>query len=446
MAGFRTGRAMVPCLLLWGLLSGMPAALGQLPHQSAPIARSRAIRHEDAGHGMGSCRGSVPAIPPATPRIRTYNDASYALAFGSFLWEAAGWWLLLQFGLSSSLSGWACRRTRRLFWQSALFWSALSGLMTLWRLPISLAAFLLDRSYGFATMGPMLWLEDRLRGWAFGLTAIPAIWLAWILLLRSPRRWWLWLWAAAIPWTLFITILQPVFVDPAYNRFTPLPQGALRTQIARLARQAGVGNAQILVADASRRTTRANAYVTGIGPTRRIVLWNTTLHALPSDEILFIVAHELGHYVLGHMWWILAGNIAGSLLLLAILSRAFPWTVRRWGARWHLKGISDLAALPTALLLLHGLLFAQMPAACAFSRFLEHQADRYGLMLTHDNCAAARLFADFVRRDYADPDPPRLAVLWLYTHPPIRQRMQFALHYHPWKAPSPTRRTGRASP
>ena len=419
--------------LLWLLLLGISAASAQAPRMIRPTAHPQGHAAPAATiHQANGCSGAIPAIPPATPRIRAYNDALYTLAFLGFLWEAVGLWLLLHLGFAANIRTWVHARAHRLFWRIALLWCVVSGLMALWRLPPAFAEYVLDRKYGFATLGLFLWLGDRLRGWLFGLAAIPMVWIAWVLLLRSPRRWWIWLWLATIPWSVFTTVLQPVVVDPAYNRFTQLPQGKLRSQIAQLAARAGVGGAQILVADASRRTTRSNAYVTGIGPTRRIVLWNTTIRALPADEVLFVVAHEIGHYVLGHLWWLLAGNVAGSFALLAVLSQAYPWAVRRWGPRWHIESTTDLAALPVALLVLQVLFFAQLPAAGAYSRFLEHQADRYGLDLTHDNCAAARLFADFVRRDYADPDPPRIVVLWFYTHPPVRDRLRFALTYHPW--------------
>lgn len=424
---------LVVCVLGGIILFGALPAAGQRPQTQPPAARSYTPRPAPAPYPDGGCGGSVPPIPPADPRIRRYNDAAWALALAGVVWEAAGWWALLHWRIAAAIRAWAARRTRRLIVQTAFVWSAVSAFMAIFMLPASFVNYMLDRSYGFATLGPLLWLQDRLRGWAFGLSAIVPLWFAWMLMRRSPRRWWLWLWAAAIPWSIAATIIQPVVVDAAYNRFTPLPPGPLRSQIAELARKAGVRGAQILVADASRRTTRSNAYVTGIGPTRRIVLWNTTLRDLPRDEILVVVAHELGHYVLGHIWWILAGNLAGALVVLWALSIAYPWALHRWGSRWGIQEPADLAAVPLAMLLLHVLVFAQMPAASAFSRYLEHAADRYALDLTHDNCAAARLFVDFVRRDYADPDPPRLVVLWFYSHPPVRERFNFALHYHPWR-------------
>jgi STE24 endopeptidase len=298
-------------------------------------------------------------------------------------------------------------------------------------LPLSLIGYLIERGYGFATLTPTTWLLDRGRNYLLGLLYIPIIWLGYLLLRRSPQRWWIWLWAGLIPISCFITILYPIAIDPLFHRFQPLPDSPIRRRLQSLAQQAGIGEAQIFEVNMSARTTKMNAYVTGIGPTKRIVLWDTTLRTLPEDEILAIMAHEIGHYTLRHIWWGLLLGITGGFAILWLLSRLYPWAVNRFGKRAGIRDIHDIAGLPLFMLLLSLLLFLQTPVESAISRHMEHQADRYGIELSRMNEASARAFVSLHMQNYADPDPPRLFVYWFYSHPPIRERVEFALRYRP---------------
>jgi Zn-dependent protease with chaperone function len=370
------------------------------------------------------------SLPPASPRIRAYNRTWYTLYFVGTAWEMLGLGLLLRFRVGPALRDAVERRTLNRFLQAALFFAVLSLLLALWRLPLGYYAYAFDRSYGFARQSFGLWLTDRGRAYLIGLPSAIAVWLGYWLLRRSPRRWWLWLWAAAVPWIAAQAALWPVVIAPLYNRFVPMPESPLRTRLLDLASRAGIQGAQVYVVDISRRTTKLNAYVAGIGPTKRIVIWDTTLKALSEDEVAAIMGHEMGHYVLHHVWWSAIAGSGGAFIILWLLSRALPWTIRRWGASLGIRGIDDLAGLPLVLLLLYVVLFLQTPAASALSRYQEHEADRFGLELTGLNEATARAFISFVNRDYADPDPPPFIVFWFYTHPPLRDRVDFALTYH----------------
>jgi len=255
--------------------------------------------------------------------------------------------------------------------------------------------------------------------------------MGYLLLERSPRRWWVWLWLASIPWALLMTVLWPVAIDPLYNRFEPMRREPLRTRIADLSRNAGVTDPEILQTDSSKRSTKLNAYVTGLGPTKRIVVFDTTLRALSEDEVVAIVGHEMGHYVLHHIWWGFVMAVIGGLGFLWLLSQILPRVIERFGPRFGITALNDLAGLPLVILVMSVLMFVQMPLVNAISRHQEHAADRYGLELTHLNRAMASSFVKFVTHDYADPDPPPFIVFWLYSHPPIRERVEFALHYRP---------------
>ncbi len=387
-------------------------------------------------------------LPKARPEIIRYNRIQYGLYFGGSAWEFLGLGLAVRFGVGALLRRRAerlsrlrrqegasrnrrvCRiRLRRIlrsrFVQAAIVFAGFSALMLLWRIPLQFLSYQVERAYGFATLGPALWLSDRLLGYVFGLVRIPVVWLGFMLFERAPRTWWLILWAFSIPWTLAMTVLNPILFDPAYNRFQTLQNPRLEKHLLELAQKAGIPNATVLVADYSKRTTKVNAYVTGIGPSARMVIWDTTLSAMSEDEIVAIMGHEIGHYKLNHVWWSFVGGVAAAFGILWLLCRLYPWAVRRYGR--GIRSPHDLAALPIALFLLTMLLFLQTPLEAAFSRYQERQADRYGLELTRMPEATARAFIAFVDRNYADPDPPRFIVLWFYSHPPLRERVEFAL-------------------
>jgi Zn-dependent protease with chaperone function len=160
------------------------------------------------------------------------------------------------------------------------------------------------------------------------------------------------------------------------------------------------------------------------------VIWDNTLHELTQNQILAILGHEMGHYVLHHIWWSLLFAIIGSFFILGIHAWLVDKASERFKGRLHLLGRGDLAIIPMALLIFQLLVFLQTPIASAISRVEEHQADAFGLRLTHLNKAMAEDFVKFVVNDYADPNPPRFIVFWCYTHPPIRQRLDFVLHYN----------------
>lgn len=396
------------------------SALAQVP-PSTPNPAHSVIR---------AVKNAPPILPPANSRIDAYNRTWYALYFVGAAWEVLGLGWMLRFRVGPRLRDAVERRTRNRFLQTVLFYAPYSLLLALWHLPLGYFGYTFDRSYGFARQSIELWLLDRGRAYLLGLPTAVAIWFGYWLVRTSPKRWWIWLWSWAVPWLAIQASLWPVVVAPMYNQFTPMEEGPLRTRLIDLAQRAGIGQAQVYVVDISRRTTKLNAYVAGLGPTTRIVLWDTTLKALSDDEVVAITGHEMGHYVLHHVWWSIVWSSVGAFVILWLLSRALPWSVRRWGERLGIRALDDLGGLPQVSLWLFIIVFLQTPIAGVISRGHEREADRYGLELTGLNDATARAFISFVNRDYADPDPPPFIVFWFYSHPPLRERVDFALSYH----------------
>ena len=208
----------------------------------------------------------------------------------------------------------------------------------------------------------------------------------------------------------------------------PLPPGPLRAQIEALAAKAGIPNAPIYVVDKSRQTHETNAYVTGIGSSARIVLWDTMLPPrMPQDQVMAIVGHEMGHYVLKHLYWGFLLTVLGLLLALPLAQLFAEWLLRRFGPRWHLGGLTDYAATPALLLTVSLFSFLTAPITNGVSREVEHQADTYGLKITGNGPAMARAFVSLSEQNLSDPNPPPFIKFWLFTHPPLQERINFVL-------------------
>ena len=241
---------------------------------------------------------------------------------------------------------------------------------------------------------------------------------------RSPRRWPLWVGLAGALLTVLGSWVYPVVVEPLFNQFTSLPDGTLRTRILALAREEGVPVSDVLVADASRRTTTLNAYVSGFGSTRRVVLYDNLVKDVPQRETLTVVAHELGHarhhdVLLGTALGA-AGVVLGSGLLGLLLSRRR--VLERAGV--ESPGQPEAVALILALATVGSLLVS--PVQNTVSRAIEARADRASLEATEDYVGFERMQKQLAVRSLSDPDPPWLSQFWFGSHPTTLQRVGLA--------------------
>lgn len=292
-------------------------------------------------------------------------------------------------------------------------------------LPVSAYAELVRHRYGLSTRGWALWLRDLTVATAISavVTALALGSFLW-LVRRAPRTWWAWSAGVAAGFVVVGSFLYPVLFEPAFNRFEPLPAGELRTDLLALAAESGVPVRDVLVSDASRRTTALNAYVSGIGATRRIVVYDTLLDELPDEQIESIVAHELGHVVHRD---VLTGTLIGALgaaAATALLGWLLCWTplLRRVGA----SGPGDPRVVPLVLFLLATGSVLATPLQNTVSRQVEVRADLHALDSTRDPDA----FVDMQRRlattNISDPDPPAAWQWFFGSHPTTAQRVAFA--------------------
>jgi Zn-dependent protease with chaperone function len=242
------------------------------------------------------------------------------------------------------------------------------------------------------------------------------------LLRASPRWWWLWSAAALVPVAFAVLVALPVFVAPLTTEYGPLPDKALAAKIEALAVRCGVGGIPVFIGG-------DDDTVVGLGPTNRIVLEADIAKHETPEQITFTVGHELKHYVMGDNWKalaIIAAMLLAGLFLVHILGRP--------AARWlKLDGLSDPAALPLVILIATLLWLAVLPAFNWEARRIEFEADRFGLELTHENHAAAELFAGWARSDRATPQFDVFFRLFRQTHPSLAERIAFANMYKPWE-------------
>jgi STE24 endopeptidase len=364
----------------------------------------------------------------------------------TFLYSVAILLLVLNARIAPRLREWVERVTKLRFLQCAIFTPLLVAILDLLGLPIDAAYHWVSRRFGLSIQSWPSWFWDWTKSALLVmLLSIILVWILYTAIRRSPRRWWFYFWTAAVPIVVFLVFLQPVVVDPMFHKFEPLAQkdAPLAAAIEVLVQRTGenIPLERIYWMGASEKTNELNAYVTGIGASKRIVIWDTTIAKLDTPQTVFVVGHEMGHYVLNHI----AKGIAASAVMLFVMFylgyRSLGWILARYGPRWGIRAPNvhapdDWASLPVLLLLVTIFSFVANPFENAFSRHIEHQADVYGLTVTHDltpNSAqvAAQSFQILGQISLEDPAPNPLNVFLFYTHPPIPDRIGFALTYAP---------------
>jgi STE24 endopeptidase len=291
-------------------------------------------------------------------------------------------------------------------------------------LPLSARGEIVDRRWGLSTRSWGLFVADAVKGVAVSAVLIAAASTGFYALIRATDLWWIWAALAAAALAVVMSFLAPVVIAPLFNRFRPMAEGQLRTRLLSLAEQSGVGVRDILVSDGSRRTTAVNAYVSGIGRTRRVVVWDTTVDQCEPEEVAAIAAHELGHAAHRD---VLKGTILGALGAAAsvvVLAGLLHWHPLLTAAGVTSEKDPRSLALIAALLTLFSAIGD--PLALAMSRRIEARADGYALDLVRDPETIAVMERRLAVTNIADLEPHPLVVLLLASHPPIRDRIAHA--------------------
>jgi Zn-dependent protease with chaperone function len=412
---------------------GLCAAVGQTG-QAAPTAQAQTTPGQQAYH-----------LPPeklakaiALNRIR--NIEHFVDAF----WGLLVLWLLLSTRAAAALEAWAVSIAKKRWIQGLVFFAALIVVLTVTELPLDMYMHTVSRNYGISVQGWGGWFGDQ--GKALGLAVVfgslVMLLFQWIVK-KWPRRYWLGIWIATLPLMVLGVFVSPL-IEPLFNKYEPLKKNYpdLVQKLEEVAQRTGtnIPPERMFLMKASEKTNGLNAYVSGLGATKRIVVWDTTAGRVPDDVVMFVFGHESGHYVLNHIPKMLTGFGVALFFVYWACAGIANWLAHRYSVRWGLDAEAPLACRAGFVVLLFTISVASFvlePASNGFSRHFEHQADVYGQEAVHGlipdpQKTAVAGFNALGEAWLEDPDPSPFVEFWEYSHPSVKTRANFAAHYDPW--------------
>lgn len=371
-----------------------------------------------------------------------YSRAGYTLYFLSVFLGFAVLILALRFGFVARIRDFAQRTSENRLVQGLLFIPLLVIFLDLADLPVHIAWHARSLYYDQSVQRWGSWFLDWSKALLIELAFLTLMGLILFFVIhKSPRRWWLYFWLAALPIIFATFVFEPIVIDPLFYKYEPLSaqHPALTGDLQKLTQRAGleIPRERMFLMKASAKTNQLNAYVTGFGASKRVVIFDTVIQKMTPQETLSLFGHESGHYVLNH--------IRDSFLFLAVFllvalyaaCRMLQVLLDRLGTSWKVYGAQDWGALVVLLLVLEGIMFFSSPIINGYSRMQEHNADIFGLELIHgvvpnSEQVAAHEFQKLGEIDLADPNPPAFITFWMYSHPPLAERLVFAHTYDPW--------------
>lgn len=357
-------------------------------------------------------------------RASSYAVAQSSLGFREALVnEALLLWFLFAGGLAR-YDRWVTGLSDSLLLQGLVFFLGLGLLLWLLELPFGwYRTFHLEQRFGFNTSTAALWAADQLKGVALsgvigGLLVSASLWLV----QAQPERWWLWVWLLFALVSLFLLYLSPYLIEPLFFKFTPLEDTGLEEGVRALMSRAGLEAGEVRQVDASRRSRHSNAYFTGIGRVKRIVLFDTLLQRMSVREVLAVLAHEVGHWKKGH---VLLRLLWSQLVSLVVCYAAWLALRQNWpGQLLQLPAASWCAQLLIFLVLAGLVNFLLTPLASGWSRLQERQADRYAVQLGGDSAALAAALVKLAGDNLANLHPHPWYAWFYYSHPPVVERVR----------------------
>ena len=364
--------------------------------------------------------------PEEGARARVYHRRQLALSLLGLALSVTYLLVLIETRAATQLTEYLARWTTAWWLELGIVLLVLAGAYRLVTLPLHwLSGYWLPRRFGLLHQPFRRWLWDAVKaGLIGGMLGLLAVLIIYALLRVTP--WW-WLWGAAIflAGYALLALVAPIWLVPLFYRLTPLPDGLLLTRLLALARRVGVPVSGVFVVDQSRKSRTANAAVTGLGRTRRILLFDTLLDEFTPEEVEAVLAHELAHQ--------LHGDIRRGLLVQGALTLVTFWIADlalRWSVGWlGLDGPADIAGLPLFGLILMLVSLAALPVANGWSRRVEWQADRFALQTIPDPRAFIRSMERLATLNLAEREPHRLEEFFLYSHPAIERRIAHARQF-----------------
>jgi STE24 endopeptidase len=423
-----------------GSIGTQPASPPPSPPPGTEVSRIQSMVLEDE-------TAPVKVPEPSEQAMRYYRS-------GNVLWVVEQTWsiavlvLLLATGLSAALRDLARRFGRNWFFTIVVYFALFTILTTVINLPLSYyTEFVREHAYGLSNQTFGKWFGDTLKSLAVAcIVGALVMWVPYLLLRKSPRRWWLYTAIALVPFIVLANLVAPIWIAPLFNKFEPMQDKRLEQKILSLAGRAGIEGSRVYQVNKSVDTKTLNAYVAGLFGTKRIVLWDTTLNRMTDRELMFVMGHEMGHYVLHHVWQAIAFSVVILAASLYVAYRTAAAVIARYGGRWGFTTLADVASFPLLLLLMWAFGLVVTPLELAFTRHVEHEADRFGLEITQTNHSAGTAFVKLQQDALANPRPGLLFKIFRESHPPLGERIDFANEYHPWTTGQPLEYGGRFKP
>lgn len=366
------------------------------------------------------------------------------LHFADAFWGMLVLWLLLSTRAAARLEAWAKSVFQRRWQQGLLFFATLIVVLTVTELPVDMFGHHLSVRYGISVQGWGSWFLDQAKalGLAVVFGSLVMLLFHWIVR-KWPRRYWFGVWVATLPLMVLAVFVAPL-LEPIFNKYEPLAKNhaALVDELEKVAARTGtnIPPERMFLMKASVKTNGLNAYVSGLGATKRIVVWDTTAGRVPDDVVMFVFGHESGHYVLKHIPKMLTGFAVALFFIYWACAWFAGWLARRFGASWGLSATEPLADRAGFVVLMFAITVASFvtePVANTFSRHFEHEADVYGQEAIHGlvpdpQKTAVVGFNALGEAWLEDPNPSPFIEFWEYNHPSVKSRAEFAAHYDPW--------------
>jgi STE24 endopeptidase len=422
----------------------LPLLLVLMVGFGVPVGRAQTDTEVAAQHEAGRSKPVYTLSPEKLKQAIAYTRKSTALEFVFIGWGIVQLVLLLWLGVAAKMRDAAVRMSGSRWVQCFVFVFLLLLVTSLLNLPLQIIGHRLAVEYGQSVQHWGSWLGDKAK--EFGLTLVVGgllVMLLFWVMKKSPRRWWFWFWVPTMVAVVFGVFITPIFIDPMFNKFEPLAKSnpALVERLERVVARGGIEIPadRMFLMNASAKYTGLNAYVTGFGASKRVVVWDTSVAKATPDEISFIFGHEMGHYVLNHIYKGIAFTAVVLLVLFWLGYLGVQWLLARYGKAWRISDQRDWGALVVLLLVLSVLSFLSDPITNGFSRRIEHEADVYGQEAIHGIVAdpqgtAVQSFQTLGEASLDDPNPNRFVEFWTFNHPSVSSRAAFAAAYDPWAA------------
>lgn len=339
--------------------------------------------------------------------------------------------LFLITGLSNRIRLFAKSKSNNFFFEVFIYLLVYLAMDFLISLPISYyGSFVVKHRFGLSNQSIMRWMEVVFKGFGLNLIlSLLVLWFPFYLIYRSPTRWWLYLGIISIPIYLFVAFINPMYIDPVFNNYTFIEDKKLERDIRDLLKKANIEDADIYQVDKSTDTKEMNAYMTGVGKSKRIVLWDTTIKNLEREEVASITAHEIGHYVKGHIWKsIILGGLLTTVILF-LVNKTCLWILKGLSQYFGFKKLHIIASLPLLIFVLNFYSFFASPIISGYSRSMEWEADKFELELARNKEATPSSLIKLHEGSLALPRPGSIYKIWYHSHPSCEERVNFALDY-----------------